>query len=77
MFEVLEIGKLLEPINGSIALHPDERHGSPAHQRPLCPLKYFIERSYIFDGLPFLYFTYIYDIIFHSICNLELLEIPT
>ena len=75
--EVLEVGEFFKPVSFPIALLANQGYRSPAHQRPLCPLEQFIERSNVHNGLPFLYFAYIYDIIFHSICNIELLAIPT
>ena len=75
--EFLEGRELFKPEGFPIALLANQRHDPPAHERPFCPLKHFIERCNILDGLPFLYFAYFYDIIFHSICNIEILAIPT
>ena len=70
-FEVFEIGELLEPIRIPIPLLPHQRDGASAYQCAFSPLEHLIERLHIFDGLPFLDFSDIYDKIFHRLCNLE------
>lgn len=37
--EVFEIGELLKPVSLPIALLANQGYGSPAHQRPFCPLE--------------------------------------
>lgn len=69
--KIVQVSKLFERIGVSIPQLTYQSHHASTHQHSLRPLKNFIERSNIFYHLPFFNFSDIYDVIIHSICNIE------
>lgn len=66
LLEVFQVGELFKPVRVPIPLLTHQGDRTPAHQRPFSPLKDLVQRRKVPDGLPFLDFTDIYDIIFHK-----------
>ena len=69
--KIVQVSKFLEPINISVPQLTYQSHNTPTYQHAFGPLKKLIKRGHIFYHLPFFNFSDIYDVIIHSICNIE------